>query len=93
MPATNAVLNSNVDLAPAAVAQTAPVDLVQINVRFHPNATIWEIGERPQSLDREQWFAALCARVGDKYRTRAGGRGFFRVPREELEALKASALQ
>ncbi|BDV40204.1 hypothetical protein [Methylocystis bryophila] len=75
-------------LCDAAVA--APVaDEVILHVRFHPDARVWDIAECPNALDKEQWFKVLCARFGSKYQTRAGGRGFFRISRIELESAKA----
>ena len=71
----------------AAVGAPESEDVL-ILVRFYPDSRVWEIAERPESLDKEQWFKLLCARVGGKYQARAGGRGFFRVSRTELEALK-----
>lgn len=66
----------------------AASDVVIIHVRFHADSRIWEISERPDQIDREQWFKLLCAHVGDKFQTRAGGRGFFRLSRTQLELLK-----
>lgn len=63
---------------------------VIIHVRFWPDASIWEIAERPSSLTKEEWFNALCARFGGKYQTRAGGRGFFQISSTELGWLKAA---
>jgi hypothetical protein len=63
--------------------------LVMIHVRFHPDARVWQIAECPDSLSNEEWFEVLSSRVGDKYETRAGGRGFFRISRMELDALKS----
>lgn len=64
-------------------------DNVIIHIRFRPDTTVWEIGECPDHLDKEEWFKLLCKRLGSTYATRAGGRGFFRLTRVELEALKA----
>lgn len=61
---------------------------VLLHVRFWPDTRVWEIAERPDHLDKEDWFKLLCARVGGTYQTRAGGRGFFRLTRPQLEALK-----
>ena len=72
-----------------AAVSTAAHDEVIIHVRFHPDSRVWEIAERPEELDKEQWFTLLCARFGSKYQTRAGGRGFFRISRIELVSAKA----
>lgn len=70
-----------------AVATVA--DEVLLHVRFWPDTRVWEIAERPDHLDKEQWFKLLTARAGSRYYTRANSRGFFRLTRVELEALKA----
>ena len=61
---------------------------VVLHVRFSPDSSIAHIDERPAELSNFEWFARLCANVGHKYQARAGGRGFFRLSRVELEALK-----
>jgi len=63
-------------------------DSLIIYIRFWPDGRVWEIPECPPEMSKEEWFSHLCARVGDKYQTRAGGRGFFRLSRLELESLK-----
>ncbi|MGA9601226.1 MAG: hypothetical protein WBS22_13415 [Methylocystis sp.] len=75
-------------LCDAAIAATGSDDVI-LHVRFHPDSRIWEIAERPASLDKEQWLKLLCARFGSKFQTRVGGRGFFRISRVELESAKA----
>lgn len=70
----------------ASQAQNSPVLL---HVRFRPDATVLKIDYCPTDLSPEGWFKRLCARAGDKYSTRAGGRGFFRLAAAELEALQA----
>lgn len=70
-----------------AVATSA--DEVMLHVRFWPDTRVWEIAERPDHLDKEQWFKLLVSRAANKYYTRANSRGFFRLSRLELEALKA----
>lgn len=72
--------------APAAISQGAAVVL---HLRFAADASVWLIDECPPELSGQQWFNLLCARFGDKYSTRAGGRGFFRLTRAELDAVKA----
>lgn len=90
MTMTNA-LRKTVEEANLPVSSAPAEEVAMVLVRFHPDSRIWEIGERPESLDKEEWYKLLCERAGDKYQTRAGGRGFFRIPRAELEALKALA--
>ena len=61
---------------------------VMIHVRFAPNGTVVEIGERPPALSPQDWFNRLSDQAGTRYRTFAGGRGLFRLPRQEIDALK-----
>jgi len=72
----------------ASVA-TAVGDNVIIMVRFRPDTTVWEINGLPAHLDKQAWFNLLCKRASDKYETRAGGRGYFRLTREQYEAIAA----
>ncbi len=73
--------NANVGVAPESAS-------VLLHVRFRPDASILQIDECPEDLSIDSWFKRLSARAGDKYATRAGGRGFFRLSRMELDALK-----
>lgn len=66
--------------------QTNPV---LIHVRFAPNGTVTEIGERPSAVSPQQWFDHLSTTLGDAYQTLSGGRGVFRLPPEQLSAVKA----
>jgi hypothetical protein len=75
----------------ATPATTTAAAEVILHVRFRPDAHVWEIAERPEGLDKEEWYRLLCARAGDRYQTRIGGRGFFRLSRAELDSLKAQA--
>jgi hypothetical protein len=70
----------------APLAQTAPLLL---HVRFRPDTSVLKIDYCPSDLSPEEWFKRLCARAGDKFAARAGGRGFFRLTPAELEALSA----
>lgn len=71
----------------SAVATAA--DEVLLHVRFWPDSRVWEIAERPDHLGKEEWYKLLISRAANKYFTRANSRGFFRLTRLELEALKA----
>lgn len=63
---------------------------VAVHVRFAPNGTVVEIGERPASLSPQEWFDFLSEKVGETtYQPFSGGRGLFRVSREQIDALKA----
>ena len=66
-------------------------DAVMIHVRFAPNGTVMEIGQRPSALSAQDWFNLLTSSTNDNYEALSGGRALFRVPAAELEALKASA--
>lgn len=64
-------------------------DQVMIHVRFAPNGTVTEIGERPGALGAQDWFNHLSNNSGDNYQTFSGGRGLFRLSREQFQAAKA----
>lgn len=66
-------------------------DQVMIHVRFAPNGTVTEIGERPGALSAQQWFNLLTTSTNDAYEFLSGGRAIFRLPRAEVDQLKASA--
>lgn len=59
-----------------------------VHVRFAPNGTVVEIGERPEGLAPQDWFNRLSA-AGTAYQALAGGRGVFRLTRPEIDVLKA----
>ncbi len=59
-----------------------------IHVRFAPDASVTEIGERPAGVTAQEWFNRLAAAHG--YQPLSGGRAVFRVPRAEIDALKAT---
>lgn len=62
-------------------------DLVLINIRFNPDATIFTIDGRPRHLSAQDWFRRLWFAPASTYQTFAGGRGHFRIPRRDFEAL------
>jgi len=62
-----------------------------LHTRFAPNGTVVEISERPEGLTPQAWFNFLSDKAGDVYQTLAGGRGVFRLTREELTALREAA--
>ncbi len=62
-----------------------------IHVRFAPDGTVFEIGERPDGLTPEQWFSRLSEKCGTQFQALSGGRGLFRIDPETVQALKASA--
>jgi hypothetical protein len=61
---------------------------VMIHVRFAPDGTVTEIGERPATLAPQLWFNTLSLGAGTKYQALAGGRGVFRLTRDEVTALQ-----
>lgn len=64
---------------------------VIIHVRFVPNGSVVEIGERPSPLNPQEWFNFLSDNAGDTYQALAGGRGVFRIPPDALDGLKAAS--
>ncbi|VTZ25159.1 conserved hypothetical protein [Methylocella tundrae] len=68
-------------------------DTLIIHVRFAPDGSVTEIGERPSGLDAQQWFNRLSDKAGSSFQALSGGRGFFRLGTEVVTALKAAALQ
>ena len=65
---------------------------VMIHVRFAPNGTVTEIGERPASLGAQDWFNRLSTEAAARYQSLAGGRGVFRVERSQVDAMKAASV-
>jgi hypothetical protein len=66
-------------------------DQVMIHVRFAPNGTVTEIGERPSSLSAQEWFNLLTRSTTDSYEALSGGRALFRLPRAQVDQLKSAA--
>jgi hypothetical protein len=64
---------------------------VMIHVRFSPDGTVTEIGERPATLAPQVWFNTLSAGAGNSYQALSGGRGVFRLTRGEVTALQPPA--
>lgn len=64
-------------------------DSVMIHVRFAPNGTVMEIGERPTAVDAQRWFDHLNKTTLNCYQSLSGGRGVFRLPKDQLSAAKA----
>ncbi len=63
---------------------------VMIHVRFAPNGGVTEISERPASVGAQEWFDCMSRGTANCYEALSGGRGIFRVPREQVDALKVS---
>ncbi|WP_425504198.1 hypothetical protein [Roseibium litorale] len=68
------------------------MDNTVIHVRFAPNGSVVEIGERPESLSPQQWFNWLSLNVPAQYRVLAGGRGVFTVASGEVEMLQKTSM-
>jgi hypothetical protein len=66
-------------------------DPALIHVRFAPNAAVVEISERPPALSPQEWFNFLSYKAASAYQALSGGRGVFRLTREEVDALKAES--
>jgi hypothetical protein len=66
---------------------------VIVHVRFAPDGTVREIGERPAGATATAWFNRLSNRAASSYQPLSGGRGLFRLTRGEIDALKAGAAQ
>ncbi len=66
-------------------------DKVMIHVRFAPNGSVTEIGERPGTLSAQDWFNLLTRATTDCYEVLSGGRAIFRIPRQQIDQLKSSA--
>jgi hypothetical protein len=60
---------------------------ILIHVRFAANGQVTEIGERPATVAQQAWFDTLSRKVGGSYQPLSGGRGVFRVTRDEIVAL------
>jgi hypothetical protein len=65
---------------------------VVIHVRFAPDGSVTEIGERPLSVGAQEWFNRLSVNAGNAYQSLSGGRGVFRLAREQVDTLKAAGL-
>jgi hypothetical protein len=66
---------------------------VMIHVRFAPDGSVTEIGERPAGLTAQEWYNRLSEKAGTMFQALSGGRGVFRLAREQVDAFKNAALQ
>lgn len=64
---------------------------VMIHVRFAPDGSVTEIGERPSGASPQQWFDRLSDAGDTHYQPLSGGRGVFRATRDKVDGLKAGA--
>lgn len=63
---------------------------IQVLVRFAPDGTVTQIGERPEGVAPQAWFNHLTRHAGDTFRALSGGRGAFRLGADRLEAARAA---
>ena len=64
--------------------------IVVIHTRYALDGTTLEIGERPEGLSPNEWFAILSDKAAKYGEPLAGGRFIFKVPADELAAIKAA---
>lgn len=65
-------------------------DLITIHVTFDPAGDVSTISECPQGLSPQAWFDALSYANPTKFTPLSGGRGAFRLPIADVEALKVA---
>jgi hypothetical protein len=58
-----------------------------IDVRFHPNGLVNSANHRPAKISPQDWFDLLCRAAPGTYQPLAGGRGSFRIRREEFDRI------
>jgi hypothetical protein len=75
-------------LKPAA---TIKEEDVLIHVRYHPNSDVAMIDACPDHLSLKDWLGLLWTEAPSRYLGLSGGRGFFRIPRSEYEAILSKA--
>ncbi len=63
-------------------------DQIMIHVRFSPDGTVREIGERPLTLNAQDWFNRLSNEAASTYQALSGGRGLFRLSPVQLQSLQ-----
>ncbi len=76
--------------APEKTAGNPPRIECMIHLRFFPDGTVAEIGERPPGVKPQAWFKYLSQHTRNSYQALSGGRGLFRLPRAEVDALRAA---
>lgn len=80
-------MTAHVKLAvPTKTAEKQASDVL-IHVRYTPSAEIFFIDACPADLTAREWLNVLLAGASDYYQTLAGGRGFFRIPRNVFDAI------
>jgi len=67
-------------------------DTMMIHVRFGNDGSVVEISERPASLSPPEWFKALSEAAPNLYQALSGGRGVFRLGKDQLDAARAKVV-
>lgn len=66
---------------------------VLIHVRYQPNAEIFSIDLCPDGVNPRDWLNRLLDMASDRYQMLAGGRGFFRIPRNRFDAILSRSVK
>jgi hypothetical protein len=82
------------EAATVVSAEVKPKEVIDclIHLRFQPDGTVSEIGERPSGIDAQTWFNYLSRHTHNCYQALSGGRGLFRLPRLEVDTLKSACV-
>jgi hypothetical protein len=74
------------------MAEEEEENQVVVHVRFAPNGDVVEVGERVKGKNPQEWFDFLAAKYGGQhYLGLSGGRGVFRLTKDQLELAKSEA--
>lgn len=65
---------------------------VLVHLRFAPDGSVTEISQRPAALSPQAWYNFLSYKAATAYQPLAGGRGVFRLSRNEIDKLQAEAV-
>lgn len=88
--ATNSETQAEAEMAVSTEEKPKEAIDCLIHLRFQPDGTVIEIGERPSGVTAQNWFNYLSRHTLNCYQALSGGRGLFRLPRQEVDALKAA---
>lgn len=61
---------------------------IMIHVRFAPNGAVTEISDCPTDASPQKWFDFLSRSTSNSYASLSGGRGVYRMSREQVVSLK-----